>query len=223
MSERQGEFAMSDEASKPGPHPLSAYVSDAWVRNRDPILRAFRSLFPGEGDVLEIGSGSGAHIAYFAPHFTGLRFQPSDRDAAAFGVIEANSAAAANIAAPLVVDLTRPETWPGGAGRLYDVIFAINVFHIAAPLAMGGVAEIAARALKPEGLIAIYGPFNLDGAYTSPSNEAFDRGIQAQNPFWGLRDVRDFEKAANRSGLALRQKLEMPANNTILVFERARA
>jgi SAM-dependent methyltransferase len=214
---------MSDEASKPDPHPLSAYVADAWMRNRDPILRAFQSLFPSEGDVLEIGSGGGAHIAYFAPHFAGLRFQPSDRDATAFGVIEANSAAAANIAAPLVIDLTRPETWPGGADRLYDVIFAINVFHIAAPLAMGGVAEIAARALKPEGLVAVYGPFNLDGVCTSPSNEAFDRGIRAQNPTWGLRDVRDFEKAANRSGLTLRQKLEMPANNMILVFERARA
>jgi SAM-dependent methyltransferase len=214
---------MSDEAPKPDPHPLSAYVSGAWMRNRDPILKAFQSLFPSEGDVLEVGSGGGAHIAHFAPYFAGLRFQPSDRDGSAFRVIEACSTAAANIAAPLVIDLTRPETWPDGMGRLYDIIFAINVFHIAPPSAMDGAAELASRALKPEGLLAAYGPFNLGGAYTSPSNEAFDRSIRAQNPMWGLRDVLDFEKAANRSGLALRQKLDMPANNKILVFERARA
>jgi SAM-dependent methyltransferase len=214
---------MSDEAPKPDPHPLSAYVSSAWMRNRDPILGAFQSLFPSGGCALEIGSGGGAHIAYFAPHFPLLRFQPSDRNAAAFGVIEANAAAAATIAAPLVIDLTRPETWPLGVDRLYDVIFAINVFHIAPASAMDGAAELAARVLKPEGILAAYGPFNLDGAYTSPSNEAFDRSIRAQNPIWGLRDLRDFEKSANRSGLALRQHLAMPANNMILVFERTRA
>jgi SAM-dependent methyltransferase len=215
---------MSDEASKPDPHPLSAYVSCAWIKNRDPILAAFQSLFPSGGDVLEIGSGSGAHLAYFAPRFAGLRFQPSDRDAAAFGVIEKNrsAAGAANIAAPVVIDLTSPRTWPGGVDKLYDVIFAINVFHIAPPSAMDGAAEIAARTLKPEGLLAVYGPFNLDGAHTSPSNAVFDRNIQAQNPVWGLRDVRDFENAANRSGLTLRERLEMPANNMVLVFERTR-
>lgn len=51
------------------PYPLSAYVAWAGKRNRDPILNVFKELFPPTGDVLELASGSGAHINYFAPHF----------------------------------------------------------------------------------------------------------------------------------------------------------
>jgi hypothetical protein len=37
-----------------------------------------------------------------------------------------------------------------------------------------------------------------------------------------VRDIAEVEALAARNGLALRETVEMPANNMILVFDRAR-
>ena len=61
------------------PYPLSPYVAWAGRRNRDPILDVFQKHFPKDsGDILEMASGSGMHMNYFAPHFKHLHFQPTD-------------------------------------------------------------------------------------------------------------------------------------------------
>ena len=70
------------------PHPLSPYVAWAGNRNRDPILSMFRAIFPNSGNVLELASGAGNHINYFAPHFPNLSFQPSDYDVEVFDSIK---------------------------------------------------------------------------------------------------------------------------------------
>jgi len=214
---------MSDERPQIDPYPLSAYVAWAGKRNRDPILQAFKTFLPKEGDVLELASGSGAHINYFAPHFPGLRFQPSDYDTRVFDTIKAKRAESdnKNVADPLTIDLTNPGTWPDGKGQLYDVIFVINLFQVAPVAIADGIAQIAAKALKPTGFIAIYGPFKLDGKYTTPSNEAFDQEILAAKvPEWGLKDIRDLERAAVKHGIVLKKQLDLPANNFLLIFGR---
>ena len=214
---------MSDERPQIDPYPLSAYVAWAGKRNRDPILQAFKTFFPKEGEVLELASGAGAHINYFAPHFPGLRFQPSDYDTKVFDTIKAKRAEVdnKNVADPLTIDLTDPRTFPDGKGKLYDVIFVINLFQVAPVAIAEGIAQIAAKALKPTGFIAIYGPFKLDGKYTTPSNEAFDQEILAAKvPEWGLKDIRDLERAAVKHGIVLRKQLDLPANNFLLIFGR---
>ena len=214
---------MSDERPQIDPYPLSAYVAWAGKRNRDPILQAFKTFFPKEGEVLELASGAGAHINYFAPHFPGLRFQPSDYDTKVFDTIKAKRAEVdnKNVADPLTIDLTDPSTFPDGKGKLYDVIFVINLFQVAPVAIAEGIAQIAAKALKPTGFIAIYGPFKLDGKYTTPSNEAFDQEILAANvPEWGLKDIRDLERAAVKHGIVLKKQLDLPANNFLLIFGR---
>jgi SAM-dependent methyltransferase len=203
------------------PYPLSPYVAWAGQRNRDPILEQFRKLFPASGDVLELASGSGQHINYFAPHFKDHRFQPSDYDADVFETIKTKRAEAnnGNVLDPVKIDLTAPETWPDPKGKLYDVIFVINLFQVAPVSIIDGIAQVAARVLKPTGFLAIYGPFKVDTAYTTESNEAFDKEILAAKVAeWGLKDVRDLEKAANAHSIHLKQQIAMPANNFILVF-----
>ncbi len=214
---------MSEPKPEIDPRPLSPFTPSAGERNRDPILQAFKTFFPETGDALELASGSGAHINYFAPHFPGIAFQPSDRDPTVFETIKSNTARAGNknVGDPLRIDLTEPDTWPQQGGRLYDVIFAINVFHLASVSAADGLAQIAARVLKPGGYIAVYGPFKVDGSCTTPSNEAFDRSLHASAvPGWGLKDVRDLERAAHNRGIALTQQLALPANNLMLVFRK---
>ena len=214
---------MSESKPRIDPYPLSTYTTWAWERNRDPILQVLKTVFPKAGDVLELASGSGAHINYFAPNFPGVTFQPSDCDVNVFETIKSNRSRAgnANVADPLRIDLTERDSWPLEGERLYDVIFAINVFHLAPVAAAEGFAEIAARVLKPEGFAAIYGPFKVDGSFTSPSNEAFDRSLrEAGVPGRGLKDVRDLEKAADARGIVLKQQLDLPANNFMLLFQK---
>jgi len=206
------------------PYPLSPYVAWAGNRNRDPILDQFKTLFPPSGDVLELASGSGAHVNYFAPHFKQHKFQPSDYDTKVFDTIVAKRAEAgnANVADPVKIDLTDAATWPDGKNKLYDVIFVINLFQVAPVSIIDGIAQVAARTLKPTGFLSIYGPFKVEAKYTTESNAAFDKEIlAAQVPEWGLKDVRDLEKAANAHGILLKQKIDMPANNFILVFGKA--
>lgn len=215
---------MPDVQSVIDPSPLGAYVSSAAKRNRDPILDVFKQLFPASGDVLELASGSGAHINYFAPHFPHIRFQPSDYNASLFEAMRHMQAeyANANVWDPIHIDLGRPDTWPKAQAHCYDIIFAINVIHVA-PLAIAdGIMQIAARVLKEDGQLAVYGPFKIDGHYTTPSNEAFDQELRAsKTEGCGLKDIKDIEKAANRHGIILTQQLPLPANNFMLVFSRS--
>jgi len=217
-------MAVTIPADRPAidPYPLSPYVAWAGNRNRETILGVFADLFPKTGDVLELASGSGMHINYFAPHFPNLRFQPSDYDVDVFDSIKAKRAEAgnANVADPIAIDLTRPETWPDPKDRRYDVIFVINLFQVAPLAIIDGIAQLAAKVLKDTGLLAIYGPFKIEGQYSTESNQAFDNEILAAKvPEWGLKDVKDLEKAANAHGVVLKKRVDsLPCNNFILVF-----
>ncbi len=207
------------------PHPLSPYVAWAGDRNRDPILNVFREIFPKKsGNVLELASGAGNHINYFAPHFPELTFQPSDYDVEVFDSIKKKRADAGNknIVDPIKIDLTAPATWPSASERLYDAIFVVNLFQVAPVSICDGIAQVADRVLINEGFVAIYGPFKVDGEYTTESNAAFDQEILAPKVAeWGLKDVRDLEGAANAHNIALKKIVDMPANNFILLFGRA--
>ena len=44
--------------------------------------------------------------------------------------------------------------------------------------------------------------------------------LKSRNSAWGVRDLKDVVKAAENEGLELVSKVEMPANNTSLIFRR---
>lgn len=218
-------MALVDERPAIDPYPLSPYVAWAGNRNKDPILAAFREFFPRSGNALELASGAGLHVNYFAPHFPNVRFQPSDYDADVFETIKSKRAAAGNtnVADPLRIDLTDPSTFPDPKERTFDAIFVVNLFQVAPVSIAEGIARLASSVLTPEGFVAIYGPFRIEGRYTTASNEAFDKEILAAGVAeWGLKDVRDLEKAAAPFGLKLARTLDLPANNFILIFDRVR-
>jgi cyclopropane fatty-acyl-phospholipid synthase-like methyltransferase len=205
------------------PYPLSEYVAWAGRRNRLPILETLQELLPREGRTLELASGSGLHINFFAPHFPGVLFQPTDLDPDVFESIKAKRAALSNqnVADPFRLDLTDASTWPDPGQGLFNAIFVINIFQVAPVAIADGIFDLAKRVLQPDGLVAVYGPFKVGGEYTTPSNQAFDNEILAAKvPEWGLKDVHDLDRAARAHGLKLTQQIDRPANNFILVFKR---
>ncbi|WP_257388539.1 class I SAM-dependent methyltransferase [Tahibacter caeni] len=191
--------------------------SAACERNREPILGVLREAFADRRDVLEIGSGTGQHAAYFATRMPWLRWQTSDRAENLPGIrawlAEANLA---NTPAPLRLDVAQTP-WPVSA---CDAVFSANTLHIMSWAEVEALFAGMGRVLAPGGVLAIYGPFNIDGRFTSDSNEAFDRALRAAAPHRGIRDARDVDALAARHGLHLIADHALPANNRCRVWRR---
>lgn len=187
-------------------------------RNRDPILEVLRRVLPARGTVLEIASGTGQHVAHFAAALPDLTFQPSDRDDEGFASIVAWCAHAgvANARPPIVLDVTH-EPWPVAT---VDAIVCANMIHIAPWEACLGLLRGAGRHLSADGVLALYGPYKIGGAHTAPSNAAFDDDLRARDPRWGVRDLDEVASVARGNGLALAERVAMPANNQTVVFRR---
>jgi SAM-dependent methyltransferase len=189
------------------------------ARNRAPILEVLRRVLPPQGLVLEIASGGGEHAAYFASNLPGVIWQPTDANAEMFESIAAHGAAAgaANLLAPLHLDVTSPQ-WPVERA---DAMVCCNMIHIAPWAATEGLIAGAGRTLARGGLLYLYGPYKIDGRHTAPSNQDFDSRLRAQNPLWGVRDLTDVSDLAKRHGFALEETVAMPANNLSVIFRRA--
>jgi SAM-dependent methyltransferase len=205
------------------PLPPGALIAPAVTRNREPILAVLRRvvpsrILPGRGLVLEIASGSGEHAIYFAAALPHLAWQPTDPDPEARASIAAYRAAAPlpNLLPPLALDAASP-AWPATQA---DVIVAINMIHIAPWAAAEGLMAGAERLLPGGGVLFLYGPFRERGQHTAPSNAAFDESLRARNREWGVRDLDDVATLASRHGLALEERVAMPANNLSVVFRR---
>jgi hypothetical protein len=194
-------------------------IAPAAGRNKEPIREVLARALPASGTVLMIAEGSGEHAAYFAAAFPQLTWQPTDRDDTALASIAAwcDEAQLPNLRVPLRLDVT-DAVWPVAAA---DAITCINMIHIAPWEATLGLFAGAARTLPAGGLLFLYGPYRFDGAFTAPSNEAFDQSLRSRDPRWGVRDVRDLEATAAATGFALREAVAMPANNHSLLFRRA--
>jgi SAM-dependent methyltransferase len=193
-----------------------ALTSPSVARNREPILAVLRRVLPAGGIVLEIASGTGEHAMHFAAALLELTWQPTDRDPEARRSIAARRAAGVlpNLLPPLELDAAAP-SWPVERA---DAIVAINMIHIAPWSAAEGLMAGAARLLAPGGILYLYGPYQENGRHTAPSNAAFDASLRARDPEWGVRDVGAVAELAARHGLALAERVAMPANNLSLVF-----
>ena len=212
---------MTDQKPPLDPHPLSDYVAWAGNRNRDPILKVLKEKFPTtQGNVLEFATGSGMHINYFAPNFKHVQFQPSDRCDETFDNIKklSQSNGNQNVSDPIVLDLTDKTTWPD-AGKKYDAIFCINIFQVAPVSIADTMMECASNLLTSDGCLLIYGPFKVDGGYTTDSNKEFDDILLSTGvPEWGLADVTDISASAVKHGMKLQERIDMPANNFTLMY-----
>jgi SAM-dependent methyltransferase len=200
----------------------------AFHRNHAPIWEVLQKFLAGKsGDVLEAGSGTGQHVVHFASHAPDVTWWPSDYNEAHLNSIAAWRAHAGlpNIRPEMRIDLSDPAWCPqmqdGSGPSDLLAVFCANVIHIAPWRVAEGLFAGAARYLRRDGRLFLYGPFKRDGKHTALSNAVFDTSLRDRDAEWGVRDIEDVSRLAEGVGLALIETVPMPANNFILVFERS--
>jgi hypothetical protein len=169
--------------------------------------------------VLEIASGTGEHVVFFAGNSApDLIYQPSDPGADARASIDAwaTELQLVNVRPAIALDAASA-IWPIDKA---DAVLCINMIHIAPWEATLGLMAGAARVLPPNGMLYFYGPFCRGGQHTAPSNAAFDRDLHSRNPAWGVRNLETVADVAKACGFGPPMVLEMPVNNLSVIFRR---
>jgi SAM-dependent methyltransferase len=193
--------------------------SAAADRNKAPILEVLRSVLPATAGVLEIASGTGQHAAHFAAAEPGWQWQPTDLDEAALPFIDRRCGGLPNVRPARRLDvLAHP--WPAALGR-FDALYCANMLHISPWATCAALMRGAARVLETDGCLVLYGPYRVDGEPFAPSNAAFDADLRSRDPAWGLRRLADVVREAAEAGLAFERRIDMPANNLVLVFRQS--
>ena len=187
-------------------------------RNKEPILRVLETVLPARGSALEIASGTGQHVCFFAEHLRGIRWQPTepgapDREAIATRIRQTGLT---NVEPPIALDVHEPR-WP--VNLTYDAIVCINMIHISPWSATDALCLGAARHLNSGGTLVLYGPY-LENGTAAPSNLDFDASLKKRNADWGLRDLDDVTRVAATHDLRRQQVVRMPANNLTVVFTK---
>jgi hypothetical protein len=191
-------------------------------RNREVILDVLKEALPNSGAVLEVASGSGQHITYFAQQIPQLKWQPSDTDAAARASIDAwrNEMGVTDaVLNPIDLDAS-VDIWSLGHIKDLNAIMSINMIHISAWEACLGLLKNASRVLPAGGVLYLYGPFKVGGLHIAPSNAEFDLSLQSQNPSWGVRNLDDVAEEALKQNFQLMKTIRMPVNNFSVIFHK---
>ena len=187
-------------------------------KNREPILGVLRQHFADRRQVLEIGSGTGQHAVFFAEHLPHLSWQTSDRAENLPGISAwLDEASLPNTPPPLLLDVQ--QTWPTAR---YDAFFSANTLHIMPWIAVESLFAGLAGVMAGDAKLAIYGPFNYGGQFTSDSNASFDQRLKEMAPHQGIRDFEKVHALAQRAGLSLLEDHAMPSNNRCLAWQVAR-
>ncbi len=196
----------------------SGMLSAAAERNKDPILTVLETVLPPTGRVLEIASGTGQHVCYFAAALPGIEWQPTEPDPSSREAIDTRvrGSGLTNVSPPVALDVREPRWSVEGP---FDAILCINMIHISPWAATHGLFRGAARLLVSRGLLITYGPY-LEHGQAAPSNLDFDASLKRRDPDWGLRELADVERVAAGHGLHREKIVRMPANNLTVVFVR---
>ena len=186
-------------------------------RNQSAIFKVLKPRLTSVKRALEVASGSGQHVAYFASRCPHVSWQPSDIDPKHRKSITAWTKGMSNVLSPIELDATA-DTW--SIIPSVDLIFCANMIHIAPWSASLGLLAHSSDLLAVGGYLVIYGPFMEEGLHNAPSNAQFDIDLKTRDPNWGIRDLTQIKKIAQRHGLKLECKTTMPANNFILFFRK---
>src|SRR5260221_4626059 len=144
--------------------------SDACELNREPILSVLRRVFGDRTAVLEIGSGTGQHAAYFAPALPHLAWQPSDVAENLPSIrLWREEAQTPRLAEPIELDVDRP--FPDLEA---DAVFSANTCHIISWPQVERMFAAVAALLPKGGVFALYRPLHYGRQHNSPRQARID-------------------------------------------------
>ena len=189
--------------------------SQACENNKAPILSVISDYFCS-GTILEIGSGTGQHAVHFAKHLRQVFWQTSDQDHYHDGMkLWLAEYQGDNLGQPFELDVNQP--WPITQA---DGVFSANTAHIMSWGAVQNMFKGVSDILESSGFFCLYGPININGAFTSASNEAFDLSLRSRDPDMGIRNLEDLQTLAESHALEFINLHPMPANNVIMVWQK---
>jgi Protein of unknown function (DUF938) len=190
--------------------------SQACENNKQAILKVLQDVFAESEKVLEVGSGTGQHATHFAAHLPDLVWQPTEQ-AENLPALHPRCAAyqGQNLLAECELDVNEAD-WPP---MIPDAMFTANTLHIMSFDSVRNFFAGIGRGRPENFVLAVYGPFNYDGEYTSQSNARFDVWLAQQHPDSAIRDFEAVNTLAKEAGLTLHSDNEMPANNRLLVWK----
>lgn len=193
---------------------MTKRFNQACENNKRPILQQLQRLLSSRKMLLEIGSGTGQHAAFFAEHLPHLIWQTSDMPVNHDSICAwLADNPAENQRAPLAFTIGI-DAWPEGH---FDAVYTANTAHIMQPDEVQLMMAMVQEYLPKGGLFCQYGPFNIAGQYTSEGNAKFDQHL-ANEGCGGIRDIDELKAWAPK--LQLQQQIAMPANNFLLVWRK---
>ena len=188
--------------------------SQACENNKQPILEVLTRVLIDKKKLVEIGSGTGQHAAYFAPRLSHLQWHTSDMPDKHLG-IEAwlEDAMSKNLHQPVAFTIGT-NAWPIAN---VDAVYSANTTHIIQPSEAKLMMQLVANNLPKGGIFCQYGPYNFQGRYSSESNQAFNLHLREQG-YGGIRDIDELILWARP--LVLIETIAMPANNFMLIWQK---
>ncbi|MFT5923203.1 MAG: hypothetical protein ACI9LE_000177 [Paraglaciecola sp.] len=194
---------------------LDKPFSQACENNKQPILDVLKRVLAYKTNLLEIGSGTGQHAAYFAPRLRHLEWHTSDMPDKHFGIAAwLEEVTVNNLYQPLSFTIGATSAWPL---TNTDAVYTANTTHIMQPLESKFMMQLVADNLLVGGIFCQYGPYNFQGQYSSESNKSFDQHLSEQG-CGGIRDIDELTLWAKP--LVLIETIPMPANNHVLVWQK---
>ena len=201
---------MNDMQAKPFSQPCE--------NNKRFILAALEKAFAQVDNVLEVGSGTGQHAVFFAANLPHLQWYCSDVEEYHTGINQwIDEFPSDNLHRPVALKLARDE-WNSvtpRTGKPFDGVYTANTAHIMLEHEVQSLMQSVSAHLPANGVFCQYGPFIIDGKFTSQSNQEFHEKLISSGR-GGYRDIDELAAWAPR--LSLSERIDMPANNMMLVW-----
>ncbi|AWB65492.1 hypothetical protein C2869_03155 [Saccharobesus litoralis] len=197
-----------------GFEPYDLPFNQAAHNNKRPIYQVLQAVLSGRQSIFEVGSGTGQHAVYFCRQQQSWLWQPSDVEKHTASCRAWFAKAKLNNINP-VKGFTVGQSDVGFLSQ-YTAVYSANTLHIMAKNLSQNLIVALAENMQTGGHFCCYGPFKVNGEFTTASNADFNDWL-VQQGYGGLIDIDDIE-AWSQNRLILQHAYAMPANNFLLHF-----